>query len=218
MMCDSLTETNRPKRRRLLLMLLWMTTINLPSQNADSQYASYAPDGVPFEVTREPWITDGLGNHRAVVQAECPTGTKAIRASLKWRRPDVKTDITSFVIVGQKSGKQVAHFWVERRTPEHGVVWFEPMSDEDTYLIYYMPFNLRKGSEECRFMWDYNDYILYPAKEAEDWKASLNNEKPVEATVLRFEEVNNFEAFTQMGNIATTDETDSVRACHSEIP
>ena len=83
MMCDSLTETNRPKRRRLLLMLLWMTTINLPSQNADSQYASYAPDGVPFEVTREPWITDGLGNHRAVVQAECPTGTKAIRASLK---------------------------------------------------------------------------------------------------------------------------------------
>ena len=205
-------------RRISLMLLLWIAAINVSAQDADSQYASYAPDGVPFEVTSDPWVADGLGNHRAVVQAECPTGTKAIRASLKWRRPDAKTNVTSFVIVGQKSGKEVAHFWAEKRMPEQGVVWFEPLADENIYLIYYMPFNLRKGSEECRFIWDYNDYITYPAEQAETWKASLHDEKPVEATVLRFEGVNNFEAFTQMGNIATTDETDSIRACHSENP
>lgn len=116
--------------RRILPLLLWMAAVNLFAQNADSQYASYAPDGVPFEVTRKPWNIDGLGNHRAVVQAAFPTGAKAIRATLKWRRPDVKTNITSFVIVGKKSGKRVAHFWAEKRTAEQGVVWFEPLSDE----------------------------------------------------------------------------------------
>lgn len=205
-------------KRRILTMLLWMVAISLSAQNADSQFASYAPDGVPFEITQEPWAVDGLGNHRAVVKVDCPTRTKAIRASMKWRRPDVKSSITSFVIAGQKSGERVTHFWAEKRTPELGVVWFEPLAGEDTYLIYYMPFNLRKRSAECRFMWDYNDYIAYPAEQAENWKASLGDEKPVEATLLRFEEVNNFEAFTQMGNIATAVETDSVRACHNENP
>lgn len=205
-------------KKRILTMLLWMAAINLSAQKADSQYASYAPDGVPFEVTQEPWVADGLGNHRAVVKVDCPTGTKAIRASMKWRRPDVKSSVTSFVIVGKKSGERVAHFWAEKRTPELGVVWFEPLANEETYLIYYMPYNLRKGSAECRFLWNYNDYITYPTEQAESWKASLGDEKPVEATLLRYEEVNYFEAFTQMGNIATAAETDSVRTCHNENP
>ncbi|MCR5433141.1 MAG: DUF6067 family protein [Bacteroidaceae bacterium] len=205
-------------KRRILIMLLWMAVINASAQDADSQYASYAPDGVPFEVTSEPWVADGLGNHRAVVQAKCPKGTKAVRATLKWRRPDVKSNITSFVITGQASGRQVAHFWAEKRTPEEGAVWFEPLEGEDTYLVYYMPFNLRKGSAECRFMWDYNDYIAYPEAEAKAWKTSLKDERPVEALVLRFEAVNRFEAFTQMGNTATQAETDLLRGRHTENP
>ncbi len=204
--------------RRIVFMLLCLAAVNMSAQDAGSQFVSYAPDGVPFEVVSKPWVTDGLGNHRAVVKAACSADTKAIRASLKWRRPDLKCDITSFVIVGQKSGERVAHFWAEKRVPEEGVVWFEPLSGEDTYLIYYMPFNLRKGSAECRYMKDYNDYIVYSAEQADAWKATLRDEKPVEATVLRFEEVNNFEAFSQMGNIATAAETDSVRACHNENP
>ncbi|MBQ7182093.1 MAG: hypothetical protein IJR87_12500 [Bacteroidaceae bacterium] len=205
-------------KKGILTVLLWMAAINASAWDADSQYAVYAPDGVPFMVAREAWNADGLGNHRAVVRAVCPAETKAVRARLKWRRPDLKTDKTSFVIMGQKSGRQAAHFWAEKRTVEEGIVWFEPIEGEDTYLVYYMPFNLRQGSAECRFIWDYNDYIAYPAEQAQTWKASLRDEKPVEATVLRFEGVNNFEAFTQMGNIATAAETDSLRACHRESP
>ena len=146
-------------KRKLLALFLCVSVISMSAQDADSQYASYSPDGVPFEVSADPWVADGLGNHRAVVQAQCGSDTKAVRARLKWRRPDVKFNITSFVIVGQKSGRRVARFWAEKRSQEEGIVWFEPLEGEDTYLIYYMPFNLRKGSAECRFMWDYNDYV-----------------------------------------------------------
>ena len=205
-------------KEKCFALLLFLFAVNVSAQDVDSQYASYSPDGVPFEIAAEPWVADGLGNHRAVVRAECAVGTKAVRARLKWRRPDLKTDKTSFVIVGQKNGRHVAHFWVEKRSQEEGIVWFEPLEGEDTYLIYYMPFNLRKGSAECRFMWDYNDYVAYPDKDAEAWRASLADAPPVEAATLRFEAVNTFEAFTQMGNIATASETDSLRACHPENP
>jgi hypothetical protein len=205
-------------KRTFPLLLLGMAALSLSAYDADSQYATYSPDGVPFSVATEVWNADGLGNHRAVVQVDCTAETKAVRATLKWRRPDKKTDFTSFVIVGQQSGERVAHFWAEQRTAEQGVVWFEPMAGEKNYYIYYMPYNLRKGSAEARFMWGYTDYIAYPAEQAEAWKASLRGKKPAVATVLRFESVSNFEFFTQMGNIATASETDSVRACHSENP
>lgn len=205
-------------RRKFLTLFLWMSVISVWAQDADSQYASYSPDGVPFEVAAEPWVADGLGNHRAVVRVQCAAGTKAVRTRLKWRRPDAKYNVTSFVIVGQKGGQRVNHFWAEKRTQEEGIVWFEPLEGEDTYLIYYMPFLLRKRSAECRFMWDYNDYVAYPAEEAQAWRTTLADEKPVEAVTLRFEGVNTFEAFTQMGNIATASETDSLRACHPENP
>ena len=205
-------------KKNLFLVLLMMAVLKVSAYDADSQFETYAPDGVPFGVTQETWTADGLGNHRAVVQVSNAAGAKAVRATLKWRRPDQKTNLTSFVIVGAQSGERVAHFWAEERTNEQGIVWFEPLAGEDTYWIYYMPFNLRKGSAECRFMWDYNDYIVYPTAEADAWKASLRGAQPVEATVLRFEGVNNFEAFTQMGTIATAAETDSVLAAHGENP
>ena len=119
-------------KKGILTVLLWMAAINASAWDADSQYAVYAPDGVPFMVAREAWNADGLGNHRAVVRAVCPAETKAVRARLKWRRPDLKTDKTSFVIMGQKSGRQAAHFWAEKRTVEEGIVWFEPIEGEDT--------------------------------------------------------------------------------------
>lgn len=205
-------------KKALIPLLLAMAVLRLSAYDADSQYVTYVPDDVPFGVTTDAWNVDGLGNHRAVVQVDCPTGTKAVRATLRWRRPDRKIDVTSFVITGATNGERVAHFWAEERTAEQGIVWFEPLDGEDTYYVYYMPFNLRKGSEECRFWREYTDYIAYPAEQAEAWKASLRGSKPVEATVLRFEGVNNFEAFTQMGTIATVAETDSIRACHSENP
>ena len=183
-------------KAKCLALLLFLFAVNVSANDADSLYSSYSPDDVPFDVAAEPWVADGLGNHRAVVQAQCGSDTKAIRARLKWRRPDVKFNITSFVIVGQKSGRHVARFWAEKRSQEEGIVWFEPLEGEDTYLIYYMPFVLRRGSAECRFMWDYNDYVAYPDKDAEAWRASLADENPVEAATLRFEAVNTFEAFT----------------------
>ncbi len=205
-------------QRILTLLLLTLTAIHVLAGKADSHFIPYAPDGVPFQLASEPWAVDGLGNHRAIIRAMCPTETKAVRARLMWRRADKKVEQTSFVIVGKKSGQQVAHFWAEKRTPEEGVVWFEPIKDEDTYFVYYMPFRLRQGSWEGRFTWDYTDYIAYTAGEAEAWKAQLGELKPVEATILSFEEVNEFEAFTQMGNIATAAETDSLRHIHRENP
>ncbi len=185
--------------------------------DAESQFASYIPDDVPFGVTTAPWNIDGLGNHRALVQVD-GSADKAVRVTLKWRRPDKKIDLTGFVITGVKGNQQVAHFWVEERTAEQCTLWFEPLDGEESYYVYYMPFILRKWYDDARFKRDYNDYITYSAEQADAWKASLQDIQPGEASVVRFEEVNNFEALTQMGTIATATETDSILACHGENP
>ena len=205
-------------KKRIISLLLLLAAFKASAWDADSQYATYAPDGVPFMVADEPWMPDSLGNHRAIVSVGALASSGAIRVRLRWRRPDLKAEQTSFVIVGERSGRRAAHFWAEARTAEEGVLWFEPIAGETVYQVYYMPYRLRPDSWECRFDRDYNDYLAYPEAEARAWRTALGDVEPAEARPLRYEALSRFEAFTQMGNTATRREADSLRACYRENP
>lgn len=186
-------------------------------ENAETQYSSYSADGVIFKVADRAWTIDTLGNHRAVVKASAD-GCRAVRAELKWRRPDRKIGATSLIIRGASTGAGSDNFCIENPTSESATIWFEPIEGEDTYYVYYMPYIIHVGHEELRFWDDYNDYIPYDCEKGAHWKAAVADSTPAEGEVTAFEAVNNFEAFTQMGNIATSVETEKIAAAHPENP
>jgi len=204
-------------KRLLTLFFASLVSISLFADDAKMQYSSYSPDGIIFKVSDRPWHIDTLGNHRAVVKASAD-GCKAVRTVLKWRRPDRKIDKTSLIIRGASTGKESAHFCIENPTSEKATIWFEPIAGEDTYYVYYMPYIIYVGHDELRFKPDYNDYIPYDSAAGAGWKESVSDCAPAEGKLVAFEAVNEFEAFTQMGNIATAEETASIAAAHPENP
>ena len=50
-------------KEKCFALLLFLFAVNVSAQDVDSQYASYSPDGVPFEIAAEPWVADGLRIH-----------------------------------------------------------------------------------------------------------------------------------------------------------
>ena len=159
-------------KKVLVCIFASLTAISAIADDANTQNAPYAPDGIEFRVAAQAWDMDGLGNHRAVVKATAD-GCKAVRAELKWRRPDHRTDRTGLVVVGASTGAASENYCIDNPTSESATVWFEPIKGEDTYYVYYMPYNIRLNGHEARFMWDYNDYILYDAAKGSAWKASV---------------------------------------------
>ncbi|MDR1224467.1 MAG: DUF6067 family protein [Tannerella sp.] len=59
--------------------------------NGESQYQSFAPDGIPFVVADSSWDVDGRGNHRTVVSVK-QSKHDAVKATLPWRRPDMRPE------------------------------------------------------------------------------------------------------------------------------
>ena len=204
-------------KKTLLCILASLAAFSALADDASTQNTPYSPDGVVFKVTDTPWNLDTLGNHRAVVKADAE-GCRAVRAELKWRRPDRRTDQTSLVVRGAETGAESGNFCIENPASESATIWFEPIKGEDTYYVYYMPYHVRLGSLECRYWYDYNDYIPYDKAECEKWKAAVAGGRIAEGKVTAFEAVNGYEAFTQMGNIATAEETARLAAGHPENP
>ncbi|MGL4229063.1 MAG: glycoside hydrolase domain-containing protein, partial [Tannerellaceae bacterium] len=102
-----------------------------------SQYESFAPDGIEIKVAETPWTADMHGNHRAIVQV---SGDEAVaKASLKWRRPDLRPD-TKKVVVTDAQGNEVQNVFVQTLNAEEGTILFEPTAGKGTYYIYYLPY------------------------------------------------------------------------------
>ncbi len=184
----------------------------------NSQYESYAPDGVVFRVANKDWAPDGLGNHRAVINVPLCDNSRAIKAVLNWRRPDKKPEIKTVIAVGAESGKRSEHVFMQNCNAESGCIWFEPIEGERTYFLYYMPYRLRTGSWEARAEPEWNDYFPYDADKGLAWYNSLGNAQPTEAQIILYESRNTFEFFSQMGNIATEKEEQAIRDAHPENP
>ena len=203
-------------KKTLLCILASLAAFSAFADDATTQNTPYSPDGVVFKVADQPWELDTLGNHRAVIKAYAE-GSKAIKAELKWRRPDRKIGQTTLIVRGAETGAESKNFCIENPTSESVTIWFEPIKGEDTYYVYYMPYIIDQGSLELRF-YEINEYIPYDSAKGAKWKASVAGGKITDGEVTAFEAANGFEAFTQMGNIATAEETAKIAASHPENP
>lgn len=185
--------------------------------DGDSQYCSFAPDGIPFVVADSMWQADQHGNHRAVVQVDGAQGRNAVQVRLPWRRPDLRPETKKVVVVDARSGKEIRNVRVSDFSAESATVVFEPVAGDGFYYVYYLPYKYRKGWDDARYGNPWNDY-LPPVYEAdENWKNSLTG-KIRSAKVVRFESRSRFDAFTPMGLAATRREMDSLKNVYAGNP
>lgn len=185
--------------------------------DGDSQYRSFAPDGIPFIVADSMWQDDQHGNHRAVVQVDGAQSRNAVQVRLPWRRPDLRPETKKVVVVDARSGKEIRNVRVSDFSAESATVAFEPVAGDGLYYVYYLPYKYRKGWDDARYGSPWNDY-LPPVYEAdENWKNSLSGEI-CSARVVRFESRSRFDAFTPMGLAATRRETDSLKNVYAGNP
>lgn len=184
--------------------------------DGDSQYQSYAPDGIPFMVYDTPWKVDGVGNHRAVVKVN--EKAEAVIAELPWRRSDMRPETKKIVVIDVTTGLEVKNVNVRDFSSEKGSIAFQPATVPGEYYIYYLPYKYRKGWDDARYGEPWNDY-LPPVYEADKiWVDKLSNASLPKAKVIRFESRSRFDYLTSMGCIATQQEMDKIIQTHSENP
>lgn len=202
----------------LFSWLLGCTFSTDSSLDGDSQYQSFAPDGIPFIVADSAWKADGQGNHRAVVKVK--EQVPAVLAELPWRRPDMRPETKKVVVVDAGTGQEIKNVHLCSFSSEKGIVAFEPSKGAGVYYIYYLPYKYRKGWNDARYGKPWNDYLAPEYEADQDWVTALaGKEKSIpRAEVLCFESRSRFDSFTSMGCIATLRETDSLRNLHAENP
>lgn len=204
----------------ILISLLFLVscTSSSVSPDGESQYKSFAPDGIPFLVADSAWKADMQGNHRAVVHVDDKAA--AVVAELPWRRPDLRPETKKIVVVDAKTGENIQNVYIQTLTSEKGVVAFEPLTVPGDYYIYYLPYKYRKGYDDARYGKPWNDYLLPDYQVDNSWakKISGNISTFPKAVVKQFESRSRFDAFTPMGIIATVQETEQIRSSHAENP
>jgi len=193
-----------------LFCLLMACTEKWP--DGESQYRSFAPDGIPFTVADSAWNVDMLGSHRAIVSVGQSGAQKAVRVTLPWRRPDMRIDAKKIIVMDVGTGQEVKNVSVIDFTSERGVIAFQPPTVPGKYEVYYLPAKFRKGYDDARWG-KYNDY-LPPEYDADpDWEKEIKSNPGVipEAKLIRFEARTKFDFFTNMGLIATEKEIQELK-------
>lgn len=204
------------KQKSILEMLAAVCVLSVgcsmhSDPDGDSRYQAFAPDGIPFQVADSIWPVDLRGNHRAVVTV-ADTHADGVIADLPWRRPDLRIE-TKKVLVTDSRNNEVKDVVVTRMSSESGQIIFRPISGENRYYIYYLPYKWRHGYGDARSGKPWNDY-LEPVSEADEvWAAEVAARKsslPF-ARVNRFESRSRFDFWSPMGVVATAEEMSAVR-------
>ncbi len=200
----------------VVLLVMNVNPIWAQPQGND-QYQTYSPDGIPFRVANQDWNPDSLGNHRAIVEVAGNTDGKVAVATLKWRRPDLNP-ASKDVFVYTEKGQKVENVCCVKCDAEEGTIYFEAIQGGGKYYLYYLPYHMRIGWGEGRGEPNWNDYYQYDSAKGEKWLNSVNAKDATAAQVIAFESRNDFEFFSQMGNIATAEETQHLLEQHPENP
>lgn len=199
-----------------LLPLLMGCTAHFTTPDGDSQYESFAPDGIPFTIADSLWKADGQGNHRAVVKVS--QSCNAVLAELPWRRADIEPEKRLVKVVSTQTGKTVDNVLLRSFSAEKGEIVFEPTDGEGLYYIYYLPYKYRDEHGGARYKRPWNLYFPAEYHPQDEWKATVEGAELPQAEVLRFESRSRFDFLTCMGVIATKAETDSLLSLHPENP
>ena len=198
----------------ICLFFLLQSCISDPSHNdSESQYVSFAPDGIPFSVADSAWNVDMRGNHRAVVHVE-QVYRNAVKVVLPWRRPDLRPETKKIIVTDAVTGSEISNVTVLDFSPESGVIVFQPKTVPGDYYVYYLPYKFRKGWDDARYGKPWNDYLPPEYEARQSWTDSVKSDPdPIpSATVRRIESRSRFDFFTPMGLIATQKEIENLKA------
>jgi hypothetical protein len=157
------------------------------------------------------WDASRFGNHRYLVQVDAPAD--AVRVEIPWRRRDAHPERVA-VIVADPDGVPVANVLRGDVDRAAGELVFQA-AKAGTYAVYYQPY-VSNGRSNY-------PVVTYAApKETADaaWAAKFAKapawRKLPEAKVLRYEAVDDFDAYTDMERTATPAELDALLAKHAE--
>ncbi|MGL4852722.1 MAG: glycoside hydrolase domain-containing protein [Phocaeicola sp.] len=198
------------------LMALWGYS-NISYAQSVASIGSFSPDGIPFVVASNPWKAHLFGNHRAVV--EVMDKADVVKVILPWRRADVHPETKKIIVVDAENGTEIQNVYIKEITAERGELYFQPIGGKKRYYVYYLPYHFRKGWDDARYGEPWNDYLpaLYDAELK--WVKKVESTKKIkEATLLYFESRSDFDRLAPMGIIATANETEKIRAQHTENP
>lgn len=168
--------------------------------------------GAQTPVTQQPlrWNADALGNHRYLIQVDAPA--TAVRVVIPWRRRDAHPEHVA-AIVTAPDGSVVANVRRGSIDQASGELVFQA-AQAGTYAVYYQPYESKGRS-------NYPTVTYAEPKDTADeaWSAKVGDAKRwlrlPQAKVLRYEAVDDFDAYTSMERTATPGELQALLAKHA---
>ncbi|TBR38914.1 MULTISPECIES: glycoside hydrolase domain-containing protein [Dyella] len=154
------------------------------------------------------WDAQAFGNHRYLVKVSA--AERAVAVTLPWRRRDVHPEQVAVIVTGP-DGKVVGNVLRGVIDQAQGQLVFEA-SQPGTYAIYYQPYvsNGRSNYPTVTY--------AKPAETADaGWARKVGKrwDKLPKAEVLRYEAVDDFDAYTLMERTATPQELQALLAKHA---
>jgi len=156
------------------------------------------------------WDASTFGNHRYLVQVAKPAD--AVHVVVPWRRRDLHPEQVAVIVTGP-DGKVVANVLRGAIDQASGELVFEARQ-AGVYAVYYQPY-LSNGRS------NYPTVSYATPKDTADagWAGKIGHDashwrKLPTATVLRYEGVSDFDAYTAMERVATPVEVQQLLAVH----
>ncbi|WP_430390517.1 glycoside hydrolase domain-containing protein [Dyella sp. 20L07] len=173
--------------------------------------ASWANAQTPLTQQALRWDAGTLGNHRYLLQVD--KAATAVHVVIPWRRRDAHPEQVAVIITGP-DGKPVANVMRGAMDRADGELVFQA-SQAGTYAVYYQPY-LSNGRS------NYPTVTYATPKDTADavWSRKVGNsaqawQKLPQAKVLRYEAVDDFDAYTPMERTATPQELQALLAAHA---
>ncbi len=184
------------------LILLTLLIVSLPTLGYGQELG--------YGVCEDCWSADSLGNHRVVI--DVPAAGKVASVKIPWRRRDSSPENKMILITDQR-GTLISNVIRTSINREYGELLFEPKAGPGPYYVYYIKY-FTKGSSNY-------PTVVYPAHKetaSPDWKASISTVKPVQASVIQMQSIDELNSFYPMEVIATEAETNTIKKLGLGLP
>jgi hypothetical protein len=153
------------------------------------------------------WDPNLLGNHRAVVVF---SGKGDIaKTTIEWRRRDQNPELKK-IIVQDATGAAIQNIKTVDINRESGTIYFQPVSGQTTYYVYYMPYIDEGDANYLKGV-----YASPENKADAQWLSKIKSNFADNCTLKEIQSVNAFNSFYPMEVIATASETAAIIAKNS---
>tara|TARA_R110000868_G_scaffold156599_1_gene383544 strand:- start:26457 stop:29465 length:3009 start_codon:yes stop_codon:yes gene_type:complete len=186
---------SRPIFNRILLACFFILSIPLAAQQ------------IRYTDGNDSWNPNLLGNHRAVVEF---SGKGDIaKTTIAWRRRDQNPE-QKRIIVQDATGATISNIKTVDINRESGTIYFEPVSGQTTYYVYYMPYIDEGDANYLKGV-----YATPENKADVQWLYKIKPNLNDNCTLKEIQSVNAFNSFYPMEVIATASETAALIANNS---